>query len=606
MSVQRNQTTAPGEVHPLRDAFRQFFRLLHLIRPYWPPLARGMWLGVVLGLLGMVSPYLGKLLIDEVYASRDAGLMHLLVAGILTVSVASSLLGAVRSYYTLYTTTHLGNATSLLFFNHLQHLPARFFEQHRVGEIMSRFQDVRSSLNSVSRVFETLFLNGAYLLLVPPFLFLLEWRLALVALVTTPLTVVVTAISGRLLRKYWKRSAEAHADLNAFQVEVLSHIRTLKAMGLESEVYRRASTQVRDAVRVQLRAGGYAQGFGTVNGVIRALGTALLTWYAWTLILARQMTLGDYVAFMAYLTYLQNPLVQITSLFSEFQQSAVSLGRMFEYLDRPAEQDPAGAYLPAPEIRHVVRGELRMREVAFGYTPGNPVLQDVALDFPAGSVTAVVGPSGAGKSSLLRLLTRLEEPESGEVLVDGVPVTGISLPDLRRQVTVVWQEASLLRGTVWENLTLGAPEATRTEVAEAVRLCRLEELVAGLPEGYDTPIAEWGASLSGGQRQRLALARALIRDTPVLLLDEATSNVDVQTENEILRDLFSRGGERTVVFVTHRVQTAALADRVCLIEGGRVAAVGTHAELLHESELYRRMNGVVPEAPRLRVLGQSH
>jgi ABC-type bacteriocin/lantibiotic exporter with double-glycine peptidase domain len=595
-----------AEIPPLREAFQQFLRLLRVIRPYWAPLAKGMWLGLVLGVFGMVTPYLSKLLIDEVYPTRDVTLMHVLVGGTLAVATASTVLGAIRGYFTTYTTSHLSNATSLLFFNHLQHLRARFFDEHRVGEVMSRFGDVRSSLQSVSRVFETLFVNGAYLILVPPFLFLLQWKLAIVSLITIPLTVALTTLSARIMRKYWKLSAEAYADLNAFQVEVLSHIRTLKAMAREHHVYEEARTQMRGALNVQLKAGGFGQIFGAMNGIIRALGTALYTWYAWRLILDGQMTLGTYIAFSAYIGYLYNPLAQVTGLFAEFQQSAVSLGRMFEYLDMETEQAPEAAHAPPPPVAQVIEGDIRLRDVWFGYSDEKQVLRGLDVHFARGTITSVIGTSGVGKSSLLRLVMRMETPGKGQVFFDGVPSSSISLPDLRRQVAVVWQEVSLLNGTIWDNLTLGVENPNREQVDDAVRLCRLEDLLADLPLGYDTPVGEWGSTLSGGQRQRLALARAVVRDAPVLLLDEATSNVDMATETEILRDLFARLRGKTVVYVTHRVSTAALADQIVVLEAGRAAAVGSHAELMAGSELYRTLvSGGDPSADdgrRLRAV----
>jgi ABC-type bacteriocin/lantibiotic exporter with double-glycine peptidase domain len=580
-----------AEIPPLREAFQQFMRLIRLIRPYWGPLAKGMALGLVLGMIGMITPYLSKLLIDEVYPTRSVTLMHVLVAGVLAVAIAQAVMGAIRGYFTTFTTAHLTNATGLLFFNHLQHLRVRFFDEHRVGEVMSRFGDVRSSLNTVSRVFETLFVNGAYLVLVPPFLFLLQWKLAIVSLITVPLTVLITTMSARLMRKYWKKSAEAFADLGAFQVEVLSHIRTLKAMAGEHRVYAHAEKQMKGALNVQLKAGGYGQVFGATNSVVRALGTAFYTWYAWRLILAQEMTLGDYIAFSAYIGYLYNPISQITGLFAEFQQSAVSLGRMFEYLDSPTEQDPALSYLPPQPVKHVLEGDIRLRDLTFGYTPEKPVLRGVNLHFPAGMTTAVVGHSGVGKSSVLRLLTRMEDPDEGQVFFDGIPATSIAINDLRRQVSVVWQEFSLMQGTIWDNLTLGSENPTRAEVDDAVRVCRLEPLIRDLPEGYETPVGEWGSTLSGGQRQRLSLARALIRDSPVLLLDEATSNVDMATESEILRDLFGRLRGKTVVFVTHRVATAAMADQIIVLENGKVSGSGTHAELLQGNDTYRQLLG---------------
>jgi ABC-type bacteriocin/lantibiotic exporter with double-glycine peptidase domain len=595
---------APADIPPLREAFQQFLRLLRLIRSYWGNLGRGMGLGLVLGMIGMATPYLSKLLIDEVYPSRNVTLMKVLVAGILGVSVTQSVMGGIRGYYTSYTTSHLSNATALLFFNHLQHLKTRFFDEHRVGEIMSRFADVRQSLTSVSRVFETIIVNGVYLVLVPPFLFLLQWKLAIVALITIPLTVLITTLSARVMRRLWKRTAEAYADLGAFQVEVLSHIRTLKANALEHHVYSKANNQIQGALNVQLKAGGLATAFGALNGVVRALGTAVFTYYGWMLILRGEMTLGEYIAFTAYIGYLFNPLQQITNLFADFQQTSVNLGRMFEYLDRPVEQDPASAYLPPLPIATVIEGDIRMRDISFGYSAEKRVLHDVTLHFPRGAITSVVGPSGAGKSSLLRLVTRMEEPDGGQIFFDGTPITAITVPDLRRQVSVVWQEFALMQGTVWENLTLGADDPSRERVDDAVRLCRLDDLIADLPLGYETSVAEWGATLSGGQRQRMALARALIRDTPVLLLDEATSNVDMQTETEILRDLFARMEGKTIIFVTHRVQTAALADQICVVAAGRVAAVGTHAELMRDSELYRQLHGggAVEDTRRLRAV----
>jgi ABC-type bacteriocin/lantibiotic exporter with double-glycine peptidase domain len=574
---------------------------MRLIRSYWGSLGKGMALGLVLGLMGMVTPYLSKLLIDRMYPNHDVTLMHMLVGGMLAVSVAQALLGGVRGYFTAYTTAHLASATSLLFFNHLQHLKVRFFDERRVGEIMSRFGDVRQSLASVAQIFETLIVNGAYLLLVPPFLFLLQWKLAVVSLITVPITALVTTLSMRAVRKLLKRTAEAFADLGALQTEVLSNIRTIKVMGLENHIYERAHRQTQKALQVQLKVGGFRHVYIAVNAGIRALGTAVFTWYAWKLVIASEMTLGDYIAFTAYVGFLYNPLNQMAGLFSDFQQTSVNLGRMFEYLDKPVEQDPSAAYHPAPAIARPIRGEVEFREVAFGYSPEKQILHDVSLRFPAGRVSAVVGPSGAGKSSLLRLMIRMEEPEQGGIFIDGTPIEAFSVPDLRRQVAVVWQEQSLMQGTVWENLTLGSPGATRAQVDDAVRMCRLDRLIADLPRGYDTSVAEWGATLSGGQRQRVALARALIRDARILLLDEATSNVDTQTETEILRDLFARLEDRTVIFVTHRVQTAALADHICVIQAGRLHSAGTHAELMETSELYRQLHGGAEEMRRSRA-----
>ena len=598
----------PSEKIPtLREALHQFKRLLRLIRPYWWRLLKGMQLGFAVSLLGMALPYLMKLLIDEVYPAQNVTLMHILVGGILAISIASASIGALQAYYNLYVNAALGNATSLLFFNHLQHLTIRFFEEHRVGEIMSRFQDVRSALGSVNKVLSTFFVQGIYLVLVPPFLLLLQWKLALVALVSIPFIVIITALSGRVLRKYWKRTAEAYAELNALQVETLSQIRTLRTLALEPFIFQKAGAEYDHALRVQLKAGGLKQLFGLSNGILNALNTALFTWLGWTLILSQEMSLGVFIAFTAYIGYLYTPITQFVNLYAEFQQAAVSLGRMFEYLDGLPEQDPLTVYAPPEPIRQVLRGGIELQDVSFGYSPENCVLHEINLSIAPGTTVALVGPSGSGKTSLLRLLTRFEHPQAGRILFDGLPVSQLALPDLRRQVAVVWQEFRLLRGTIWENLTLGLEDVPREVVDEAMQLCRIDTLIHSLPDGLQTPVAEWGASLSGGQRQRLALARALIRNTPLLMLDEATSNIDVQTEVEMLQGLFHRLRDKTVLFVTHRVVAASLADQVCVFEAGRLVAVGTHPQLLRRCVLYRHLYeaatlAAVEEEQSLRVV----
>ena len=591
----RSAASPRREAPELRAAVGQFKRLTLLMRPFWGPLLKGMGAGVVIGLLGMATPWVMKLLIDEVYPTRDATLMHVLVGGSLALSATTMLMSGIQNYYNLTVNTLLNNSAGLLFFNHLQHLPMRFFEENRVGELTSRFGDVRRALQSVARVFQTVFVQGVYLLFVPPFLFILEWKLALVALVSIPLTTTVIAVTSRSLRKQWKRSAEAYADLSALQTETLTQIRTLKTLGLEAHTFRRTREKLGTAMDRELRAGGLGQVVGTTNGLLNVANMALLTFLGWRAILAGSMTLGDYMAFTAYIGYLYGPINQFVGLLSEFQQSAVSLDRMFEYLDTAPEQDPGAAYHPTPAIVHRIEdGEVELEGVSFSYGPGKEALRDVSLVLRPGLVTAVVGHSGSGKTSLLRLLSRLEHADSGRILVDGTPIERISLPDVRRQVAVVWQEHSLFSGTVWDNLVLGMEEVDPETVYHAARLAQVDGFIRELPCGYRTTVAEAGMSLSGGQRQRLAIARALVRRAPILLLAEATANVDMQTEARILEDVLAAYRDRTVAFVTHRVGMARLADQVCVLDHGRLVGVGTHDDLLLECETYRALHGGKP------------
>ncbi|MGD8778196.1 MAG: peptidase domain-containing ABC transporter [Ignavibacteria bacterium] len=579
---------AENSVPSLREALKQFKELLLLIKPYWLLLLKTAIPVPFISSLEMISPFLTKMLIDEVYPSKDVSLMHVIVGGVFAVSVSASLLKGIREYYSLYINTKLNNVINLLFFNHIQHLNSRFFDNHQVGEITSRFQDVNSSLGSISHIFSTLFSQGFYLLIVPPFLLLLNWKLALIGLISVPITVLITFLAGKLMRKYWKKTAEAYADYSAFQVEMLSQIRTLKTMALEYFVYKKSKTKVEHALKQNLTSEGISQLLGIVNTILYAANTALFMWLGWTLILSQEMTLGDYIAFTMYVGYLYSPFNQLVYMFSNFQHSAVNLNRMFEYLDKIPEQQPVGSHSAPKEIQHKIKGDIKFESVFFTYDEKTNVLDDITLEINSGKILSIIGPSGSGKTTLLKLVSSIEKPTQGVIYIDSMLAEEIPLIDLRRQMGVVLQEFNLFKGTIWENLTFGQNGIDKSQVDEVIRMCKMDELINSLSGKYNTQVAEWGATLSGGQRQRLAIARAVLRNTPILILDEPTSNIDVQTESKILKGLFEycRQNNKTVIIVTHRITSAKLADQICFLESGKVAGIGTHEELLNNSPAY--------------------
>ncbi len=522
----------------------------------------------------MAGPFASKVLIDTVYPARDVQLMFVVVLGTAVLSLSSTLMGAVRGYFAATVGSEITTVTSLGFFNHLQHLPPAFFDTHQIGEVLSRLSDVRGGIGSVTGTVQMLISSGVYLLVVPPFLIILNWKLTALSLLVIPITIAVSILGARRIRVIARESAETGAQLQAYQVEVLAHIGTLKSMAMESHVFARQSDLMHRVLRLTLRSVRAQTIVGVINSIVRTFGVAVTTWYAWTMILRGELSLGSYVAFSAYLGYLTGPAAQLAALFTSLQTAGITLGRMFEYLDMPVEQDPATAFHPLPQVRQVVQGDVAFRGVSFHYHESAPVLRDVDACFAPGTLTAIVGPSGAGKSTLLRMIARLVEPTSGEILVDGKPLAEFPLPEIRRQVACVWQQFSLMNGTVLDNLTMGSPDASRASAKRAIDVCCLDDFVSKLPRGLDTPLGEWGATLSEGQRQRIAIARALVRDTPILLLDEVTSNLDPATEELLLDRLLSAHRGKTIAIVTHRQATASRADVILTLADGRLFVDG--------------------------------
>ena len=582
----------PGSEAPtatLSEALRYASRLFTIVRPYWPRIAKGIGLSIVLGLIGLVSPLIAKLFLDDAYPSRDIGLLNALVLGMLVLSVGSILMGGLRTYYGQVLGARLAAEFGLLFFNRLQHLESRFFDERRVGEILSRTGDLQRCVGFATTVFQTILVNGIYLVIVPPMLLLMNWKLALLALASTPITTGFSLMTGRMIRALSRRNLEFAADVSAYQIEVLSNVRIIKAAAAEREVFRQMQQRMAKVQVASLKSSAIGGLLSLANGCVKAAGAALFSWVAWTFMVRQQLTIGSYVAFTAYLGYLTGPVGQLASLFMDFQQTTVSLARFFEYFDSPVEQDPHLVRLPRKKLTQRVRGDIHFDQVTFGYSAKRPILVNATFNLRPGQITALVGKSGSGKSSIIKLLLRMYKPQSGTVLVDRVDTARFDLGELRSQIGVVWQDTGVFRGTLRENLVLGEEDIAEADVESAVRIARLDEFISGLPDGLDTVVAEWGGTFSGGQRQRLAIARALIRKRPVLVFDEATSNLDPETELELLQGLFPRIADATVLFVTHRLRTARLADKIYLVDNGCVTGGLVHEQMLRSEAGYARL-----------------
>ena len=413
--------------------------------------------GLLIAGLGLVAPYISQVLVDRVYPAREIELVGVLSLALLVVMVSVTIMGGLRMYATQTLTAQVNTMLTLVLFNHVLHLPTSFFDEHRVGEISSRINDARAAIGNVASSVNTLLTSGLLVVLIPLVLLLINAKVAVAALIAFPTSMLVAALAGARLRERWRQSTEAMADVTALQTEVLTNVRTIKALAAEPSVMRRLDTEMRTALRANLNANGVVFILGVINGMIRAAGTAVFMLFAWRLILRDEFSLGGFVAFSAYLTMLAGPAGQLPGMWSGLQQASVSLRRLFDYLDREPEQRVPQLWTSSSSrsTRLGIRGEIHLQDVSFEYGTGVRIIQDVSLWIPAGTTTALVGPSGAGKSTLLRLLTRTALVSRGVVRLDGRQIGTYPLNALRREIVAVWQETALFQGTLWENVTYG-------------------------------------------------------------------------------------------------------------------------------------------------------
>jgi subfamily B ATP-binding cassette protein MsbA len=580
----------PSERQPLDLA--QLRRLLALTSPYRQQLLVGMGAVVIAGLLGLALPLLARDLFNRAFEARgalpqleDLSLITLVLVGIF---VVQSLFNFLRVYLLGLVGEGVVADLRKQLYGHLLDLPVPFFDARKTGEITSRLTaDVATVQSAVSQGLAQLVSQSVTLLGASVVLLVLNVRLTLVMLAVIPPVIIAGALFGRRLRRISTRFQDRVAEANADAEEALSGIRVVKsftAEGLERGRYARA---IDESFRLG-RSRAMARAL-FVPAMILALfsGVALVLWYGGRQVLLGALAPGDLVAFLMLMLFVAGSVGAFTGLYSQLQEAVGASRRIFDLLEVAAE--PAAARTPAPAPPQV-RGRVEFDEVSFGYGErGGLVLEHIDLVAEPGESIALVGPSGAGKSTLVSLLPRFYEPLSGRIAIDGRDLSGMELPELRSLLAMVPQETHLFSGTVAENIRYGRPGASDREVVEAARAANAHDFVSAFPEGYDTVVGERGVKLSGGQRQRLAIARALLRDPRILILDEATSSLDSESESLVQAALERLMAGRTTFVIAHRLATVLSADRIVVLDRGRIVEQGTHAALLAQAGLYREL-----------------
>jgi subfamily B ATP-binding cassette protein MsbA len=581
-----NRTRPASEGPFVRPSVNEVRRLFAYLRPY-----RGYMLAAVLALLGgaalgLVFPWIMQNLVDAVLARGEVAELN----RITLVLVVTFLIRSVFYYIQGWTLAYVGERIVVDLrretYAHLHHLSVRFFTDRRVGELVSRLSSdvtlVRAALtNNVATVLsQSLTFAGSLALML-----LLNWRLTLFILLLAPLIAVSGAVFGARLRRLSTQVQDQLADGTALAEEALSGTRVVKAFTREPYEVQRYGDQMESAFRATMRLTIVRSAFGPLISFFGFAALAGILWFGGREVLAGRLSGGALIAFLVYGVNIAASLGAFTSLYTQIQEAIGASRRIFELLDEtPEVRDAPGAHpLPA------VEGRLTFDGVSFSYPGTDRVLRDIELEIQPGEALALVGPSGAGKSTLFNLIPRFYDPTEGQVCVDGHDLRAVTLASLRAQVGLVPQETHLFSGTVRENLRYGKLDATDEELEAAARAANADEFIARLPQKYATLVGEKGVKLSGGQRQRIAIARALLKDPRILLLDEATSSLDSESEGLVQEALERLMRGRTTVIIAHRLSTVHNADRIAVLDQGRLAELGTHAQLLAAEGLYARL-----------------
>jgi len=573
----------------LSDLSRRFdiTWFLGAIHKYRHLLGEVLFASFFLQMFALVSPLFFQVVIDKVLVHRSMSTLDVLVIGLLGISIFEAILGTLRTYMFAHTTNRIDVELGARLFRHLLALPIAYFQARRVGDSVARVRELENIRQFLTSSALTLVIDLFFTFVFIAVMFYYAPLLTFVVLGSFPVYIAISLGATPAFRRRLDEKFRRGAENQAFLVESVTGVETLKAMAVEPQMQRRWEDQLAGYVAASFRVISLNNTASQAVQLVNKMTVALILYFGAKLVIEGDLSVGELVAFNMLASRVSSPVLRLAQMWQDFHQARLSVARLGDILNTMPEPSlsPGRAALPA------IRGQVTFEHVTFRYrVDASEILHDVNFSISPGEVVGIVGSSGSGKSTLAKLVQRLYVPESGRVLVDGVDLTMVDLPWLRRQIGVVLQENVLFNCSVAENIALADPAVSMDRIIAAARLAGAHDFILELTEGYDTIIGERGSSLSGGQRQRIAIARALMSNPRILIFDEATSALDYESERAIQENMKEISAGRTVFIIAHRLSTVRHTDRILTIERGRIVEDGSHDQLIRSNGRYAKLH----------------
>ncbi len=574
-------------------------RLMAYLKPHLPIVFIIGFLILASTGIRLIPPYLTKIIIDQVIVSRDYTLLGWIVLGMLIIGLAGVGFSVMRGRTTAWLGSRISYEIRGKLYETVQRMSLKFFDKHKTGELISRVSRDTDSLQEFL-AFEIPFFIVNILMLVGigAVLIKMNWKLAILTLVPTPLVAFGTLAIWERIRstfgKVWHRWSQLSSVLN----DVFSGIRVVKGFAQEHRELKRFDVKSYDLFQVNMRAEQVWATYMPLLSFILGTGSLIIWYFGGRYVIREKMTIGTLMAFMSYMGMFYGPLDMITHIWGWISRSFAAADRIFEIMDMEPEVANELESIEMPNIN----GSVEFQNVTFGYNKHKPVLHNIELNVRPGEMIGFVGKSGVGKTTMTNLICRFYIADEGKLLIDGIDIKKIKLEDLRKQIGIVLQDQFLFNGTIAENIAYAKPDATPEEIMQAAKIANAHDFIVKFPEGYDTNVGERGQKLSGGERQRISIARAILHDPRILILDEATSMVDTETEKQIQEALARLVKGRTTFAIAHRLSTLKNADRLVVLEDGRIVEMGTHDELMEKKGIYFKLVEMQTEMSKIKAV----